>query len=386
MKIINFLTSHFVPENTACTNRVLSLVKELEKNMKVNVICLTEKGLPTDTPIVKYSENTTIYYVNQYDFDGKNFFNRAFKEIHYIRQLVSLSNRIPHNILIATAPYMFMIPIVGYFAKGAKIIDIRDLVWEYLDENSPVKKIIKQTLRSIMLSGMRRFNKITVTNHYEFQVLTQHEGFDNVAVVANGISQSSYEKLCSIVPNRDIPFTITYVGNIGIAQDLKTLLEAARRLKNVKFNIIGDGIELPHLQEYAREHAIENVTFTGKLPWNELETYYQNSSVLYAHLDKKFVSAMPSKLYEYASVGLPIIYGGIGQAVSFIERLENAVAIEPNNADALVDAINQTMTFNQTLSENNREFIRLNCLREGSVKIVDDIVQSLLIHTSKEHT
>ena len=65
MKTINFLTSHFLPENTACTNRVVSLIKELEKKYKVNVIALTEKGKFQKEDKVNYSENIDIYYINQ---------------------------------------------------------------------------------------------------------------------------------------------------------------------------------------------------------------------------------------------------------------------------------------------------------------------------------
>ena len=65
MKTINFLTSHFIPENTACTNRVLAFVRELAKNYKINVICLTQKGEVQEHTKVSYSDKIDIYYVNQ---------------------------------------------------------------------------------------------------------------------------------------------------------------------------------------------------------------------------------------------------------------------------------------------------------------------------------
>lgn len=387
MNTVNFLTSHFLPENTACTNRVLSIVKELEKKYKVNIICLTEKGHIQKTEVTQFSENITVYYVNQSNFDGKSFFRRAVNEIFFIFRLLQISNRLPHHLVIATEPYMFMIPLVGLLTKGPKILDIRDLVWEYLDEDTIFKKIIKNILRIVMTFSMRKFTSIIVTNDCEAKILSAQKHFTDIHIARNGIDQSSFDKLCSILPKKDIPFTVTYVGNIGLAQDIKTLVDAAQILPDVNFIIIGNGIELPSLKKYAESLKLQNVSFTGKLPWDELKYHYENSSVLYAHLDQKFISAMPSKLYEYAAVGLPIIYGGVGQAVLFIEQLENTIAIAPNNVQKLVDAIVTMKTSSFSISEKNRLLIKENYLRENSAhyitKIVDNLLSSNLIKGKK---
>jgi glycosyltransferase involved in cell wall biosynthesis len=353
------------------------MISALEKNNYINIICLTEKGQSAPQIKVKYNEKITIHYVNQKDFNGKNFFKRAFFEILYIRQLIAVSNTLHHDLLIATAPYMFMIPLVGIFGKNPKIIDVRDLVWEYLDDKGIVKKIIKKTLSMLMKYGMSKFDHILVTNQYEADQLLNQDHFKNVHIASNGIDQASYTKLTAISPRRDIPFTVTYVGNIGLAQDIKTLINAAQKLPDIHFVIIGNGIELPSLMKYVEINNIQNVTFTGKLSWDELKEYYESSSVLYAHLDKKFVSAMPSKLYEYASVGLPIIYGGVGQAVSFIEKLENAISIAPNDVQALIEAITTMRNSKLSTSEKNRSLIKENYLREASAQYVAQLATDL---------
>jgi glycosyltransferase involved in cell wall biosynthesis len=378
MKTINFLTSHFIPENTACTNRVLSLVQELEKYYKVNVICLSEKGVVQEKTQVTYNENVVIYYVNQEAFDGKNFFKRALNEIRYIAKLIKISKELPFDEVLVTSPYMFFIPLVGFGIRGTKVLDIRDLVWEYLDEKSSIKKVIKKILTMIMKLGMKKFDYITVTNAYELNLLSTKYSLHNVDIIPNGIDKERYEKLVTIKPITDAPFTVTYVGNIGLAQNIKVLIDAAIQLPDVKFLIIGDGIESDYIKTYAKNHNTKNVEFTGKLAWNILEEYYKKSSVLYAQLDEKYVSAMPSKLYEYASIGLPVIYGGVGQAKLFTDTLENAIAIAPNNVNALVDAIKQKKEENITISQSNRELIKEKYLREGAANEVVRIVGELI--------
>ncbi len=377
MKTINFLTSHFIPENNACTPRVLSFVLELEKNYKVNIICLSEKGVVQKKTKVVFSKNITIYYVNQKAVNGKNFFLRAKNEVQHLIKLVKLSKTLPSDIVIATSPYMFMIPLVGFGIKGIKVLDIRDLVWEYLDEESVTKKTIKKTLTMIMKMGIKQFDQITVTNEHELFILAEKYNVLNVDVVLNGISRERYMKLITIESSADC-FTVTYVGNIGLAQNIKVLIDAARQLPDVKFLIIGGGIEEENIKKYTKEQNISNIEFTGKLHQSELEQYYEKSSVLYAQLDEKYISAMPSKLYEYAALGLPIIYGGIGQAKKFLEKLENSIVIKPNNTDALVNAIKQMKEKSCVISQKNRELIEENYLRDVSAQKVFRIIDEQL--------
>ncbi len=378
MKIINFLTSHFIPENTACTNRVLSFIRELGKTYKVNVICLTQKGEVQENSKVSYSDQIDIYYVNQKTFNGKNFVKRALNEIFYIRRLVKVSKTIDCDLLIATSPYMFMIPTVGFGLNGPKILDIRDLVWEYLDEISLMKRVIKNTLKYIMKQGIKRFDHVIVTNDYEAALLKDNYGVKNIDILFNGIEKNRYDKLIKIQFLEDIPFTVMYVGNIGLAQNIRTIIDAARQLPEVKFFLLGSGVELQDMQVYVEKNNITNVTLTGKVAWYKLKEYYEKTSVLYAQLDGNYISAVPSKLYEYASIGLPIIYGGVGQAVEFIEKLENATVVTPNNVDELVDVINQMRERATTVSEKNRLLVEERYLREVAAEDIVNIVNEII--------
>ena len=377
MQVINFLTTHFIPENTACTNRVMAFIKELKKYYRVNVICLTEKGKTVPQEHIVIDGDVNIYYIQQDWYDGKNFFKRALNEIKYLSKLVKKANKLPSDLTIATTPYMFVIPMTGFGINGTKVLDIRDLVWEYLDESGLIKKIIKNTLRSLMKRGMNHFETICVTNNYEADILFSRYGIDKVHILPNGIDQERFEQLTQIDTDPNIPLTITYVGNVGLAQNLLIFVKAAQKLTDVKFVLVGDGIEMPLIENYIRDHQLMNIELTGKIPWQELEKYYEKSSILYAQLDEKYVSAMPSKLYEYASIGLPVIYGGVGQAVSFVEQLENSIIIPPNDIDALTKAIDRIRPAAGTISLKNRELIKSKYLREESAKTMVEIVHKI---------
>ena len=270
---------------------------------------------------------------------------------------------------------MFMIPLVALRVRGEKILDIRDMVWEYLSESSFFGRFIKTSLTKLMSMSIKAYDKIIVTNEYEYTLLNKKYSIEDIYIIPNGISEENYNQLITINRKESNDFTVTYIGNLGLAQNLMTLIMASEELPHIKFVIIGDGVESIQLKEYVEEKALKNVKFTGKLAWDELSLYYENSSILYAQLDKKFVSAMPSKLYEYATIALPIVYGGVGQAKLFIDTLDNAVCIEPNNKDILVETINEIQKNTITISKRNQKLIASKFLRE---KVAGNVLEKLL--------
>ena len=378
MKTINFLTSHFLPENTAGTNRVLSYVKELEKNYKVNVVCITERGKPQTKEKVSFSENIDVYYVNQKEYDAEKFFSRALWEIYFTRKLVSRANRIHSDITVATSPFMFIIPMLALLGQGKKIIDIRDITWEYIEGSSKFKRFLKKAISKLMQNAISSYDYVAVTNTFEKEWVEGHTSNRDIEQIANGIELAKFEELSQVTMNHDSPFTITYIGNIAVGQNVQILVDGAKDLPDVKVHIVGEGTKYKSLREHVKKNNIKNVEFFGKVHRDEILKFYQSSTVLYAQLDEHFKTAMPSKLYEYASTGLPILYGGIGEAVKFVDRLENAMSVLPNRPELVKEAIMIMKEKKYGISEKNRQIVKENFIREKQSAKLVDVIEKLI--------
>jgi glycosyltransferase involved in cell wall biosynthesis len=87
---------------------------------------------------------------------------------------------------------------------------------------------------------------------------------------------------------------------------------------------------------------------------------------------------MPSKLYEYASTGLPILYGGIGEAVKFVDRLENAISVLPNRPELVKEAIMTMKEEKYEISEKNRQIVKENFIREKQSAKLVDVIEKLI--------
>ncbi len=374
MKTINFLTGNFLPENCAGTNRILALVKELEKKYKINVICISEKGKKPDD--FQFSENIKVYYVHQKMYDGEKFFTRAINELMYAIKLATKSTNFQSDIIIATSPQMFIIPTVA-FLPGKKVIDIRDLVWEYIDPRSLYTKLVKWTITQLMKKTIKQYDYVTVTNNHEYEWVTDNIKNVDIEKITNGIEIKNFKELNQLDLKEVKPFTLTYIGNVGIAQNINVLVDLAKRVPDIQINIIGEGSKYHELKRYAHKNNINNITFFGKVKRERIIDFYKKTSVLFAQLDEKFQAAMPSKLYEYASTGLPIIYAGLGEARNFVKQLENCTTINPGDVKALEVAVKKYREEPLKISQKNKQFVYENFIREKQSKKMVDIVDKL---------
>ena len=79
-------------------------------------------------------------------------------------------------------------------------------------------------------------------------------------------------------------FVILFVGRIGTEKNIDLLLSSMKSLISVspkiKLLIVGDGPDLENYQKYVSKNGIaKNVIFTGKVPWENIVSYYLISDI-----------------------------------------------------------------------------------------------------------
>jgi glycosyltransferase involved in cell wall biosynthesis len=183
-------------------------------------------------------------------------------------------------------------------------------------------------------------------------VVTQSNGIRE-ALIARGVPA---EKV-SVVHNwadaefREIPkangesraFNLVYGGNLGRAQQLETLLEAAAILSDkpddIRITLFGSGIEEAGLRE--RAEALDNVRFAGRVPQRDMIYAFAKADALVLHLrdNPLFDITIPSKTQFYLAMGRPIIAGLNGEAAAMLRESGAAIVVPSADAKALAEAI-----------------------------------------------
>ncbi|MCG8295056.1 glycosyltransferase family 4 protein [Pseudomonas entomophila] len=143
----------------------------------------------------------------------------------------------------------------------------------------------------------------------------------------------------------DSSFRVLFAGNMGKAQALDAVIEAASLLQaraaNVTLVFLGGGVEVPRLQALVRERLLDNVVFLPGVPMTEVGAYLANADALMVHLkrDPLFSITIPSKTQAYMAAGKPMLMAVEGDAADLVRDSGCGVVAQWENAQSLADAM-----------------------------------------------
>ncbi|MDH4568824.1 glycosyltransferase family 4 protein [Pseudomonas sp. BN414] len=131
-------------------------------------------------------------------------------------------------------------------------------------------------------------------------------------------------------------FDIIYAGNLGAAQALGSVIQAAQLLqqdgeRGIRFVFIGDGIEGQRLKEQAASLGLENVEFRGSVPPEAIGAELSKADALLVHLadDPVFEITVPSKTQAYMAMGKPILMAVAGESAEIIQKAGAGMIARP---------------------------------------------------------
>jgi len=180
-------------------------------------------------------------------------------------------------------------------------------------------------------------------------IIAQSEGMRQ-ALIARGVEEAKVTTIRNWAdgepaaaapdgPRADDRFTIVYGGNLGLAQALDTVIDAAeiaiRHRSDIDVVLYGDGIDAERLR--ARGGAVR---CPGRVSRAEIVGIFAAADALLLHLrdDPLFAITIPSKLQFYLAMGRPIVAGVKGEAADLLRRSGAALVVPPGDAAALAQA------------------------------------------------
>jgi colanic acid biosynthesis glycosyl transferase WcaI len=151
-------------------------------------------------------------------------------------------------------------------------------------------------------------------------------------------------------------FNVVYAGNMGAAQALDNVLNAATLLRDVpavQFVLIGDGIDEQRLRTSAADRGLTNVLFIGRQPAAAMPKFFAMADVLLIHLnrDPLFEITIPGKTMVYLASGKPIVCAVGGDAAEIVVRAGAGLACTPEQPEELAQAVRTLL--DMSASERN---------------------------------
>jgi glycosyltransferase involved in cell wall biosynthesis len=302
------------------------------------------------------------------------------------------------DVVIATSPQL-LVALAGWWLAGWKrvpfVFEVRDLWPESLAAvgAGSEETLLHRTLAAIAAFLYRRADRIVVVSPAFKHHLIRYWNVpaEKISVVENGVETDLFRFDPSATEIRkqlqlEDRFLICYIGTMGNAHGLETLIAAAEELRtafpSAMFLLIGEGAEKDKIVELAAARGLANLQFLGQQPRERIPAYISAANLCLVMLKKTelFKTVIPTKLLEYMACERPVVVAVDGQARQIVEAAGAGVFVEPESSQALVQAIlalaNNPIQRRQ-MGTRARQYIVNQCSREKTAHDYIAVLESL---------
>ena len=160
---------------------------------------------------------------------------------------------------------------------------------------------------------------------------------------ANDVFSSVPDGECVIL-GLDVGFSVVFAGNLGSAQAVETILNAAELLKDtsaIRVYLVGSGSRSDWLKDQIKRRGLSNVLLVGRYPLSSMPAIMRNAGALLVTLKDEaiFRFTVPSKIQTYLAAGRPIVACLNGEGARIVEQAQAGVSCPAENAVALAQSI-----------------------------------------------
>lgn len=357
-KDILFLCQFFYPEYISSAQLPYDTVRALkDAGFSVGALC----GYPheysdgADIPTKEEIDGIQIHRLKYIQMDRKGFLGRI---VNYF----SFTFMILLNIF-EIAKYKAVVvysnpPILPWIASWAKVLFGTKLIFVSYDLY-PEVATVTNTLRdgNMICRLMNHINKcvyrradhvVSLGSEQRAYILNHREiTEDKVTVIPNWYKDEGElsrnredNRFRETVGDR---FVVSYFGNMGTMQDMKTILGAIRELKDddkVFFLFAGHGNKMEKLKRIVEEENIGNVSIHKFLHGKDFQDALAISDCALVSLEKGATGlCVPSKTYSYMMQGIPLL--AIMDEGDIVRDIESGAGLWVRNGESakLAEAI-----------------------------------------------
>lgn len=362
MEEILIISNYYPPEKGAAANRIEQLAFKLDKNKyRASVICPLgnyPKGELFPEYKGKFSvtenrDNITVKRLWIYPSVSKNLLVRIISVLSFSLSLFFylLFKKTPKKVVVQSPPLLLsFISVFVLSLKNKKIIlNISDL-W-------PLAAIELNALKANSFSH----NFSLFLERFIYKKATLIIGQSNEII--SHVHTIYPEKKCFLYRNfpdhnisqatlktqENTPIKIFYAGLLGIAQGVLELCQNID-LKglNLELHLFGDGAEKLQIEALLLSQNSSQLFFHGMLDRKELHAQLQSFDIAIVPLKTRIYGSVPSKIFEYGSLGLPILYFGGGEGENIVAENNLGWVAKVGNYSELNEKLKEIALLNKS--------------------------------------
>lgn len=360
MKDILIISNYYPPEKGAAANRIEQLALKLDQNgYNVSVISPLP-NYPKGELFPEYKnrfsvtekiQNITLKRLWIYPSNSSNIFKRIVSTLSFSTTLFFylLFSKIPKKVIVQSPPLLlsFTAVLALWLRRKKIILNVSDL-WPtaaielgVLKKNSISHKFLLFIERFIYRKANHIFGQSNEIIDHIHSIFPEKKCFLYRNYPDHFIENRLEEK-----QNLSEPIKLFYAGLLGVAQGVFELIqELDLKNLNIELHIFGDGAEKNQILNFLEKNQNEKIIFHGMLERNVLHKTLQNLDIALVPLKTRIYGSVPSKIFEYSSLGFPVLYFGGGEGENIVEENNLGWVVPVEDFKNLNDTLKQISEF-----------------------------------------
>lgn len=228
-----------------------------------------------------------------------------------------MTHKIPKRVIVQSPPLLVAFTCMFFLKKDRKLLlNVSDL-W-------PIAGLelgaFKQNYSYRILERIERFNynKATLVMGQSEEILA------HVTKLIPGKKTLLYRNYPDFDPpplgEREVSLEkiqMVYAGLLGVAQGILKLCQKMD-CGSIEFHIYGDGAEAHKIKEFLISKPELSIKYHGEVSRKELHGLLMSYDITIIPLLKRIYGSVPSKIFEFSKLGLPVVYFGGGEGEQII--------------------------------------------------------------------
>ncbi len=258
----------------------------------------------------------------------------------------------------------------GLAKKGGILWKIGRKIENYTYKNADKIIVISESFKqNIMEKGVPEEKIEVISNWIDTDAVTPITREENRIFDEFGIDRNK--------------FIVLYAGNFGASQGAEIVIDAAERLKSnsdIHFVIFAGGTGFESAVDRIKSSSLENITVNPYLPQERVGEVYSLGDVSLITCKRGVGNAgMPSKTWSIMACNTPIIasFDTDSELAHIIDGAGAGICVEPENPDALTEAIEDCYKNRENLHCRGREYIYKNSSKTVNVERNIEIIKAV---------
>lgn len=385
---ILFLCEHAAPSVDACSKRVTVFAKHFSERGWDVAVLASETSL-ADAP-KDFEPPFRLSYYPAFAMRKKTVISRlrnnASERFGAVRAARGMGR---FDVVVCTSPPLMLSSAGIRIARKAEaklVFDVRD-IWPQvayeMDSFAP-GSVYGRVFSYLAQKAYRAATLVTTVTEGKAATLEQSLQGDlaaKVRIVPNGLDvgflQNEEDMELVRTHRLDEGPVCAYVGNLGLAQGLSSLLHIAEARPHVRFLLFGSGAEEALLRTAVAERRLGNVSLCGRVDERGAYTVLRRATLAYVPLvSSKLANSVPTKLYEALGCECPVVLAAQGDSVRVLEETGLGAAAPPEDKEALLAAFDAVLERDWTVEERRRASERIvsNHSRQAAAELLENLL------------